>query len=139
MVYVINEVPNMNRIVEELKKAGVFYIATVDNNQPRVRPFGSVMEFEGNVYLCSGNFKEFYKQIKANPNVELCGMYEGPTWLRITATLEEDDRIEVQEAMLDDPTGPKGLYQPGDGRFVTFKLINITAKKCTFMGVEDIK
>ena len=139
MVYAINEVPNMNKIVEELKKAGVFYIATVDNNQPKVRPFGSVMEFEGNVYLCSGNFKEFYKQIKANPNVELCGMYEGPTWLRISATLVEDNRLEVQEAMLNDPTGPKGLYQPGDGRFVTFKLTNIVAKKCTFMGVEDIK
>ena len=129
----------MNKIVEELKKAGVFYIATEEGSQPRVRPFGSILEYEGNAYICSGNFKEFYKQIKANPNVELCGMYEGPTWLRITATLEEDDRIEVQEAMLDDPTGPKGLYQPGDGRFVTFKLINITAKKCTFMGVEDIK
>lgn len=129
----------MNKIVEELKKAGVFYIATEEGSQPRVRPFGSILEYEGNAYICSGNFKEFYKQIKANPNVELCGMYEGPTWLRITATLEEDDRIEVQEAMLNDPTGPKGLYQPGDGRFVTFKLINITAKKCTFMGVEDIK
>ena len=129
----------MNKIVEELKKAGVFYIATEEGSQPRVRPFGSILEYEGNAYICSGNFKEFYKQIKANPNVELCGMYEGPTWLRITATLEEDDRIEVQEAMLNDPTGPKGLYQPGDGRFVTFKLINITAKKCTFVGVEDIK
>ena len=129
----------MNKIVEELKKAGVFYIATEEGSQPRVRPFGSILEYEGNAYICSGNFKEFYKQIKANPNVELCGMYEGPTWLRITATLEEDDRIEVQEAMLNDPTGPKGLYQPGDGRFVTFKLINITAKKCTFMGAEDIK
>ena len=66
-------------------------------------------------------------------------MYEGPTWLRIKATLEEDNRIEVQEAMLNDPTGPKGLYQPGDGRFVTFKLTNIRAKKCTFMGEEEIK
>ena len=129
----------MNRIVEELKKAGVFYIATIDGDEPRVRPFGSVMEYEGNAYICSGNYKEFYKQVKENPNVELCGMYEGPTWLRIKATLEEDNRIKVQEAMLNDPTGPKGLYQPGDGRFVTFKLTNIRAKKCTFMGEEGIK
>lgn len=129
----------MNRIVEELKKAGVFYIATIDGDEPRVRPFGSVMEYEGNAYICSGNYKEFYKQVKENPNVELCGMYEGPTWLRIKATLEEDNRIKVQEAMLNDPTGPKGLYQPGDGRFVTFKLTNIRAKKCTFMGEEEIK
>ena len=129
----------MNKIVEELRKAGAFYIATIDSTEPRVRPFGSVMEYEGNAYICSGNYKELYKQVKENPNVELCGMYEGPTWLRIKAKLEEDNRIEVQEAMLNDPTGPKGLYQPGDGRFVTFKLTNIRAKKCTFMGEEEIK
>ena len=129
----------MNKIVEELKKARVFYIATIDGNQPRVRPFGSIVEYQGDAYICSGNFKEVYKQIKENPNVELSGMYEGPTWLRISATLEEDNRLEVQKAILNDETGPKGLYQPVDGRFVTFKLTNITAKKCTFMGVEDIK
>lgn len=129
----------MNKIVEELKKARVFYIATIDGNQPRVRPFGSIVEYQGDAYICSGNFKEVYKQIKANPNVELSGMYEGPTWLRISATLVEDNRIEVQEAILNDETGPKGLYQPGDGRFVTFKLTNIKARKYSFTGVEEIK
>ena len=129
----------MNKIVEELKKARVFYIATIDGNQPRVRPFGSIVEYQGEAYICSGNFKEVYKQIKANPNVELSGMYEGPTWLRISATLVEDNRIEVQEAILNDETGPKGLYQPGDGRFVTFKLTNIKARKYSFTGVEEIK
>ena len=129
----------MNKIVEELKKARVFYIATIDGNQPRVRPFGSIVEYQGDAYICSGNFKEVYKQIKENPNVELSGMYEGPTWLRISATLVEDNRLEVQKAILNDETGPKGLYQPGDGRFVTFKLINIKARKCSFTGVEEIK
>ena len=129
----------MNKVVEELKKVGVFYIATIDGDQPRVRPFGSVLEYEGNAYICTGNFKEVYQQIKSNPHVELCGMYEGTFWLRVTATLEEDNRIEVQEAMLNDPTGPKGLYQAGDGRFVTFKLTNIKAKKWTFGSAEDIR
>ena len=129
----------MNKIVEELKKARVFYIATIDGNQPRVRPFGSIVEYQGDAYICSGNFKEVYKQIKENPNVELSGMYEGPTWLRISATLVEDNRLEVQKAILNDETGPKGLYQPGDGRFVTFKLTNIKARKCSFAGVEEIK
>lgn len=129
----------MNKIVEELKKAKVFYIATIDGNQPRVRPFGSIVEYQGDAYICSGNFKEVYKQIKANPNVELSGMYEGPTWLRISATLVEDNRIEVQEAILNDETGPKGLYQPGDGRFVAFELTNIKARKYSFTGVEEIK
>ena len=54
----------MNKVVEELKKVKVFYIATIKDNEPRVRPFGSVMEFENNAYLCSGNFKEFYQQVK---------------------------------------------------------------------------
>ena len=131
----------MNRIVEELRKVRVFYIATIDGNQPRVRPFGSVVEFEGHAYICSGNFKEFYKQIKENNNVELCGMYpDGMSWLRLSASLEEDNRIEVQQAILDDETGPKGLYQPGDGRFATFKLTNIKAIKSSFVTApEEIK
>jgi len=129
----------MNKVVEELKKARVFYIATIDGDQPRVRPFGSVNEYEGNVYLCSGNFKDFYKQVKENPNVEISGMYEGPTWLRISGKLIEDNRLEVQKAILDDETGPKGLYTPGDGKFVTFKLEVQKALKCSFMGVEEIK
>lgn len=129
----------MNKVVEELKKARVFYIATVDGSQPRVRPFGSVKEYEGNVYLCSGNFKDFYRQVKENPNVEISGMYEGPTWLRISGKLIEDNRLEVQKAILDDETGPKGLYTPGDGKFVTFRLEVQKALKCSFMGVEEIK
>lgn len=117
----------MNKVVEMMKKSRVFYVATIDGNQPRVRPFSSVCEFENEAYLCSGNFKEFYKQIKNNPNVEITGMIDDVSWLRISATLSEDDRVEVQKAMLDDETGPKGLYQPGDGKFVTFKLANVKA------------
>lgn len=122
----------MNKLVKELKKVGVFYIATIDKDQPRVRPFGSIVEFEGNAYICSGNFKEFYKQVKENPKVELCGMYKDMSWLRVSTILVECDRIDVQKAMLDDPTGPKGLYEPGDGRFVTFRLTNIKATKYSF-------
>lgn len=122
----------MNNIVNELKKTGVFYIATIDNNKPRVRPFSSVTEFEGNIYLCTGNQKEIYKQIKLNPNIELCGMYDGGTWLRVSAECVEDNRLEVQKAMLSDPTGPSQLYSPGDGRFVTYRLKNVVAYKYDF-------
>ena len=122
----------MNQIVNELLKVKVFYIATIDGDQPRVRPFGSILEYEGEAYICSGNFKDFYKQIKANPKVELCGMYPDFDWIRVSATLVEDDRIEVQQAMLDDPTGPKGLYEAGDGKFVTFKLKDVKATKYGF-------
>ena len=130
----------MNRIVEELKKVKVFYIATIDKDQPRVRPFGSVTEIDGDAYICSGNFKDFYEQVKNNPNVELCGMYDNTSWLRVAATLVENNDIEIQKKILDDPTGPKGLYQPGDGRFVTFKLTNVKAFKYSFFSdKEEIK
>ena len=130
----------MNRIVEELKKIKVFYIATIEGDQPRVRPFFSVVEFEGNAYICCGNHKEIYKQLSKNPKIELCGMYDGGTWLRVTAIVKEDNRTEVQQAILDDPTGPKQLYKAGDGRFVTYRLTEIKALKYNFYAApEEIK
>ena len=130
----------MNKIVEELKKVKVFYIATIDGDKPRVRPFGTIAEVNGDAYICCGNFKDVYKQIKINPNVEMCGMYDATSWLRVNATLVEDNDIKVQQAVLDDPTGPKGLYQPGDGKFATFKLTDIDAKKFSFFAApEEIK
>lgn len=122
----------MNKIVEELKKVKIFYIATIDNNQPRVRPFSSIAEFEGNAYLCTGKQKEIYEQISKNPKVELSGMYDGGSWLRVSATLVKDDRIEAQEAVLNDPTGPSQLYTVGDKRFVVYKLTDVKALKYNF-------
>ena len=125
----------MNKVVEALKAVGVFYVATVDGDIPRVRPFSSVTEYEGHVYLCCGNFKEVYRQLSANPQVELCGMYAGGTeWLRVSAMAVEDDRIEVQRAMLDDPTGPAQLYEAGDGRFVTYRLQAVHAVRYSFFA-----
>ena len=130
----------MNRIVEELKKVKIFYIATIEGDQPRVRPFSSVAEFKNDAYLCSGKQKEIYQQISKNPKVELSGMYDGGTWLRVSATLVEDNRIEVQEAVLNDSTGPSQLYKAGDGRFVTYKMTDVKAYKYNFYAApEEIK
>ena len=123
----------MNKIVDELKKVGVFYIATADGAGARVRPFSSVTEYEGEAYLCCGNFKEVYRQIKSCPRIELCGMYPtGGEWLRVAATAVEDDRIEVQRAMLADPTGPSMLYKADDGLFVVFKIEDVRAVRFAF-------
>ena len=130
----------MNKVVEELKKVKIFYIATVEDDQPRVRPFSSIAEFEGNAYLCTGKHKEIYSQISKNPKIELSGMYDGGTWLRVSATLELDERVEAQEAVLNDPTGPSQLYKPNDGRFVVYKLTNVKALKYNFYSApEEIK
>ncbi len=130
----------MNKVVEELKKVKVFYIATIDGDKPRVRPFSSVAEFEGHIYLCTGRHKETYKQLSNNPHIELSGMYDGGTWLRVSADVIEDNRVEAEQAVLDDPTGPSQLYKAGDGRFVVFKLTNVKAYKYNFYSApEEIK
>lgn len=122
----------MNRIVEELKKVGVFYLASIDKDSPRVRPFGSICEIENHAYICTGNFKDVYKQLSNNPNIELSGMYADGSWIRVRCKVVEDNRLEIQQKVLDDPTGPSSLYKAGDGVFVTYRLENIKALKYSF-------
>ena len=114
----------MNKIAQELRKTGVFYVGTIEGNQARVRPFSSVTEFEGNLYLCTNNQKEVYKQIMANPQIEICGMQKGGTWIRITGKAVRDDRDEARKNMLEDPTGPSNLYTLGDGLFEVLRIEN---------------
>ena len=82
----------MNAITEELKKTGTFYVATVEGDQPRVRPFGAVAEFEGKTYICTNNTKACYAQMLANPKTEICGMQPDGSWVRISGNLVRDDR-----------------------------------------------
>ena len=128
----------MNKVVEAIKAVGVFYVATMDGDSPRVRPFSSVTEYEGHVYMCCGNYKEVYRQLSANPRLELCGMCGETSWLRVSAVAVEDDRIEVQQAMLADPTGPSQLYKAGDGRFVTYRLEDVRAVRYSFFAPPEV-
>ena len=90
----------MNRVYEFLKAAETYYLATVEGDQPRVRPFGTVHLFEGKLYIQTGKGKSVAEQIKANPKVELCAM-KGDEWIRVAGTLVLDDRLEAQESMLE--------------------------------------
>ncbi|MCC8023814.1 MAG: pyridoxamine 5'-phosphate oxidase family protein [Clostridium sp.] len=127
----------MNRIVQELKAIGVFYIATEDGEQPRVRPFSSVTEFEGNLYICSNNTKDFYKQVAQNQKVEICGMGKEGTWVRITGKLFCDNRDEARAAMLADPTGPSELYKVGDGIFEVFRVDDAVCTKYSMKAAPE--
>ena len=128
----------MNRIVEELKKVGVFYVATQDVDQPRVRPFSSATEIDGKLYLCTNNTKDCYKQMIANPKVEISGMGKDGTWLRITGRLVRDDRDEARAAMLADPSGPSNLYHLGDGIFEVLRLEDAVCTKYSFSGAPEV-
>lgn len=127
----------MNKIVEALKSVGVFYLATAEGDQPRVRPFGSVTEFEGSVYICTNNTKACYAQIMSNPKIELCGMDKKGGWLRLSATAVRDDRDAARAAMLKDPTGPSRLYSLGDGIFEVLRLENIRCTRYSFSAAPE--
>ena len=89
----------MNEVLEYLKSCGTFYLATSENGQPHVRPFGAVCSFEGKLYIVTNNRKKVYKQMKENGKVEICGMYKG-TWIRVEGEVKEDLRREARAAMM---------------------------------------
>ena len=103
----------MKEAYEFLKNCGVFYLATVENNEPRVRPFGVVHIFEDKLYIQTGKVKNVSKQIQKNPNVEICGYLDGK-WLRLTGKLVRDDRIEAKSSLLDANPMLKDMYKADD-------------------------
>ncbi len=105
---------NMREVFDFLKKAGVFFIATEEGDQPRVRPFGAVDVFEDRIYLQTGRDKAFSRQIAVNPKVELCACMDG-RWLRVNGKLVEDDRREAKKHMLDSYPQLRRKYSEDDG------------------------
>ena len=103
----------MESVYKFLKEAGTYYLATVEGDQPRVRPFGTIDLFEGRLYIQTGKVKEVSKQIQANPKVEVCAFLNG-TWLRVAGTLVRDDRIEPKVHMLDSYPDLKAMYSAED-------------------------
>ena len=109
----------MERIERFLKEAGTYYLATVEGDQPRVRPFGTVNLFEEKLYIQTGKVKEVSKQIHANPKVEICAFKDGK-WLRVSGTLVEDDRREARKSMLDAYPDLRAMYSEDDGNTEVF-------------------
>ena len=127
------------KIVEEIRKTGVFYVATVDEDgQPRVRPFGAVAEFEGKVYICTNNTKKCYAQMLADPKTELCGVEPDGTWIRVTGKLVRDDRDEARTAMLEANESLKRMYHVGDGIFEVLFLEDVTCTKYSFTAATVV-
>ena len=103
----------MKEVRDFLKECGVYYLATVDNNEPRVRPFGTAEIFEDKLYIQTGKSKDVYKQILSNPKVEICAFKDG-RWIRITGILETDDRVEAKKNMLDKNPELRNMYSEFD-------------------------
>lgn len=122
----------MKEVYDFLKNCGVYYLATADGEQPRVRPFGTVDIFEDKLYIQTGKAKAVARQIKANPRVEISAMAQDGRWIRVTAEAVLDDNIKAQEHMLDAYPNLKAMYTAGDGNTEVYYLKNAVAQICSF-------
>lgn len=121
----------MKEVYEFLKKAGTYYLATLDGNKPKVRPFGTIDVFDSNLTIQTGKVKDVSKQIHTNPSIEICAFLEGK-WIRLEAEAIEETRIEAQEHMLNEYPSLKNMYKAGDGNTEIFKLVNCKATIYSF-------
>ena len=127
----------MQEVYEFLKKCGAYYLATVDGDQPRVRPFGTYLIFEDKLYIQTGKVKDVSKQMMANPKIEICA-FSGDTWIRIEAKAVEDDRIEAKQAMLDAFPQLQNMYKADDPNTQVLYLKDATATFASFGGEPKI-
>lgn len=123
----------MQQVRDFLHQAGYYFLATVDGDQPQVRPFGTAEIIEGKLYIQTGHVKNVAHQIAANPKVAICSYNaEEGRWLRITATLVEDPRVEVKKAMLDANPGLRRMYDENDDNTAVFFLKDAHATISSF-------
>ena len=121
----------MKEVYDFLKECGVYYLATIDNDYPRVRPFGTAEIFEDHLYIETGKKKEVFKQIEKNNKVELCAFKDGK-WLRLSGELVVDDRIEAKKDMLDKNPELRGMYSEYDDNTVVLYFKNAKAVFSSF-------
>jgi len=121
----------MQEVCEFLKKCETYYLATVEDGKPRVRPFGTVNIFEGKLNIHTGKVKAVSQQIANNPNIEICA-YDGTSWMRIRAVAVEDDSLAAKQSMLDAYPNLQGLYQANDGNTQVFYFKDAVATVSSF-------
>ena len=122
----------MNKSLEFLQECGVFYLATTQGDQPRVRPFGAVFEYEGKLYILTNNTKKCFKQMLENPKVEISGMNKKGQWIRVTGEVANDDRRVVKEFALEAVPSIKSMYTIDDGIFAVLYFTKGTATISSF-------
>ncbi len=126
----------IDRVCKFLDDVGTYYLATVEGDQPRVRPFGTVLVYEGRLYIQTGKVKPISKQLGNNPKAEICA-FDGSKWLRVSGELINDDRIEPKTAMLEKYPHLKSMYNPEDANTQVLYFRNATACFSSFTEAPE--
>lgn len=126
----------MERAYDFLKRAGIFYVATVSGEEPKVRPFGFSMIYKERLYFCTNNQKEIYIQLKENPNIEICAC-TGEEWIRIKGKAVFDEDMEAKKQVFIVDPGMNALYKPEDEIFEVFYLSEASVVFANMKGESE--
>lgn len=127
----------MQKVCVFLKEAVTYYLATVEGDQPRVRPFGTAHIFDGKLYIQTGKAKPVAQQLMANPKAEICAFKDG-VWLRVSCELIEDDRFEARKSMLDAYPELRAMYDENDGNTMVLYMKDATATFSSFTDAPEV-
>ena len=129
----------IEKVCEFLEKAGTYYLATVEGDQPRVRPFGTILNYQGKLYIQTGKVKPVSQQLAANSKAEICA-FNGATgaWIRVAGDLINDDSRDVKVAMLEKYPNLKGMYNPDDDNTHVLYFKDATATISSFTAAPEV-
>ena len=128
---------SVNKVFEFLQGSGTFYLATVEGDQPRVRPFGVSEIIDGRLYIMTGKVKDVFKQMAANGKFEICALKKsGSEWMRLSGNLVVDETLAVKEEFLNRNESLKSMYKADDDNMAVLYITNATARFCSFTAPE---
>lgn len=127
---------NIEKVYQFLDNAQTYYLATVEGDQPRVRPFGTILLFGGRLYIQTGKVKDVSKQLAANPKAEICA-FHGGKWLRVACELVNDDNREAKVAMLEKLPSLKAMYSADDDNMQMLCFKNAAATFSSFTEAPE--
>lgn len=126
----------LEKVCAFLDEAQTYYLATVEGDQPRVRPFGTALVHGGKLYIQTGKIKPVSKQLAANPKAEICAFKDGK-WLRVSGKLVNDEDRDVKVAMLEKMPSLKAMYAPDDGNMQMLYFKNARATFSSFTEAPE--
>ncbi len=128
---------NLERVINFLDEAETYYLATVEGNQPRVRPFGTAIVYNDRLYIQTGKVKPVSQQLAKNPNAEICAFNKGQ-WIRIAGELINDDTREVKTLMLEKMPMLRNMYNEDDGNMQMLYFKSATVTFASFTSAPEI-
>lgn len=126
----------VKQVYDFMDKAKVYSLATIENEQPRVRIYGTTLLFEDKLYIMAFDHTAAIDQLRANPKAEIA-VFKGKQ-LRLTCKLVEDTRQELKDAMAAKMPALKAMAGKNNKNFIMLCVTDATATIADLTGHSEI-